>query len=206
MASLEMVSTQIFDSVPRKKKDLKVLVRDPFSNFRELIANDSGSNEDGKSKREALPRTSVSKTGESLPIPFSRLETNSNSFYNTGQPENSSRNDVNMGASSLVQIWEARSQQSSSSNSSPFSESLNDNDDLDSWEKESDARSVLPLVASTPRIRIRGRQTFEDFLIMILRERNKELKRLAACCEVSKFSPRACERLRVLFLDLKLVI
>lgn len=248
MASLEMASTQMFDCVPRyrnrKEKDLKVLVRDQFKNFREFLVDDSGSNEDGKCKRvvlESSSRSSVSETGESPnPNPTSsQLETNSNSFYNLGQPENPSRNDISMGASSLVHIWEARSQQSSSGlsqslidsrtssgssvfeNSSSFSESLNDeaknnNDDIDwcsqsdmsyvsdSWEKEREARNFLPLVACTPRIR--GRQAFADFLIMILRERKKELKWLASCYAVSKFSPRGCERLQVLFFGLKLVI
>ena len=102
----------------KKKKNLKVFVTDRYNSFRVLPIDDSGSNEDGKRKEviECSSRSSVFEAGESLQIPSSYpLETNSNPFYNQSQPETSSRNGVSMGASSLVQIWEARSQQSSSS-------------------------------------------------------------------------------------------
>ncbi|VYS69299.1 unnamed protein product [Arabidopsis thaliana] len=102
----------------KKKKNLEVFVRDRYNSFRVLPIDDSGSNEDGKRKEviECSSRYSVFETGESWKIPSSYpLETNSNPFYIPGQPETSSRNGVSKGASSLVQIWEARSQQSSSS-------------------------------------------------------------------------------------------
>ncbi|XP_023637637.1 uncharacterized protein LOC17876118 [Capsella rubella] len=137
------------------EKNLKVFSRDCFNSCCAFPVDDSGGNEDGKSKEvlECSSRSSVFKTGEPLLIPSSNpnpnsypLENKSNLFCNPGQPETSSRNGVIIGASSLVQIWEARSQQSSSSlsqslidsrtssglslsdisNSSFFSEFLND--------------------------------------------------------------------------------
>ncbi|CAE6220132.1 unnamed protein product [Arabidopsis arenosa] len=150
----------------KKEMNLKVFVGDRFNNCRVLIVDDSGSNKDGKNKEvlECYSRSSVFETGESLQIPSSYpLETNSNPFYNPGQPETSSRNGVIMGA---IQIWEARSQQSSSSlsqslfdsrtssglslsdisNSSSFSEFLNDqarkNNESSSEEIDSDMSNV----------------------------------------------------------------
>lgn len=122
MASIEMASRDH----NKQEKNLKVFIRDRFNNCRAYPVDDSGSNEDGKRKSkevlECSARSSVFETGESLQIPSSNpnptsypLENNSNQFYNPGQPETSSRNGVIMGASSLVQIWEARSQQSNSS-------------------------------------------------------------------------------------------
>ncbi|XP_010495679.1 PREDICTED: GRIP1-associated protein 1-like [Camelina sativa] len=138
----------------KKEKNLTVFVTDRFNSCRAFPIDDYASNEE-KSKQvlECSSRSSVLKTGEPLQIPSSNhnptsspLVTNSNPFCNPGQPETSSRNGVIIGASSLVQIWEARSQQSSSSlsqslidsrtssglslsdisNSSSFSEFLND--------------------------------------------------------------------------------
>ncbi|KAG7536418.1 hypothetical protein ISN44_As13g003690 [Arabidopsis suecica] len=150
----------------KKEKNLKVFVGDRFNSCRGFPVDDSGSNEDMKRKEvlECFSRSSVFETGESLQIPSSYpLETNSNPFYNPGQPETSSRNGVIMGA---IQIWEARSQQSSSSlsqslfdsrtssglslsdisNSSSFSEFLNDqarkNNESSSEEIDSDMSNV----------------------------------------------------------------
>ncbi|KAG7532717.1 hypothetical protein ISN45_Aa08g003770 [Arabidopsis thaliana x Arabidopsis arenosa] len=162
MASIEMASRDR----NKKEKNLKVFVGDRFNSCRGFPVDDSGSNEDGKRKDvlECFSRSSVFETGESLQIPSSYpLETNSNPFYNPGQPETSSRNGVIMGA---IQIWEARSQQSSSSlsqslidsrtssglslsdisNSSSFSEFLNDkarkNNESSGEEIDSDMSNV----------------------------------------------------------------
>ncbi|XP_002863550.2 uncharacterized protein LOC9299626 isoform X2 [Arabidopsis lyrata subsp. lyrata] len=162
MSSIEMASRD----GNKKEKNLKVFVGDRFNSCRVIIVDDSGSNKDWKSKEvlECFSRSSVFETGESLQIPSSYpLETNSNPFYNPGQPETSSRNGVIMGA---VQFWEARSQQSSSSlsqslidsrtssglslsdisNSSSFSEFLNDqarkNNESSSEEIDSDMSNV----------------------------------------------------------------
>lgn len=213
MASLEMVSTKMFECVPsdrsKKEKDLKVLVRDQSDIFHVFPVDDSGSKQDGKEVLECSSRTSVSETEES-PQTLSYPETNSNPFYNLVETENSSRNEIIMGASSLVQIWEARSRPSSPTRNhflidSLFFESISDEarnngeevDNIsDSCEKERDSRCLPPLV------RIRGRQAFEDFLMMILRERKTYLKWITGLTLVSKFSPRGCERLQVLLFQL----
>ncbi|KAJ0242537.1 RING finger PFF0165c-like protein [Hirschfeldia incana] len=212
MASLEMVSTKMFECVSsdssKKEKDLKVLVRDQSDNYRVFPVDDSGSKQDGKEVLECSSRTSVSETEESLQT-LSSPETNSNPFYNLFETENPSRNEIIMGASSLVQIWEARSRPCSPTRNhflidSLFFESLSDEarnngDEVDwcvqsnisdSCEKERESRCSAPLV------RIRGRQAFEDFLMMILRERKKYLKWIAGLTLVSKFPPRGCERLQ----------
>ncbi|WZY78099.1 hypothetical protein YC2023_024483 [Brassica napus] len=214
MASLEMVSTKMFECVPsdrsKKEKDLKVLARDQSDNFRVFPVDDSGSKQDGNEVLECSSRTSVSETEEAQQIIYSP-ETNSNAFYNLAETENPSRNEIIMGASSLVQIWEARSRPSSPTRNhffidSLFFESLNDEarnngDEVDwclqsnisdSCEKEKERESRC----SPPSVRIRGRQAFEDFLMMILRERKKYLKWIAGLTAVSKFSPRGCERLQ----------
>lgn len=236
MSSIEMASRDR----NKKEKNLKVFVGDRFNSCRAFPVDDSGSNEDGKGKEvlECFSRSSVFETGESLQIPSSYpLETNSNPFYNPGQPETSSRNGVIMGA---VQFWEARSQQSSSSlsqslidsrtssglslsdisNSSSFSEFLNDqarknnessSEEIDSdmsnvsnsYENDREGRCFLELAScSTPRIR--GRQANEDVCKMILCDRKNELEWLAGRYSVSKFSPRGCGRLQVLFFYLNL--
>ncbi|XP_033139908.1 uncharacterized protein LOC103848459 [Brassica rapa] len=212
MASLEMVSTKMFECVPsdrsKEEKDLKVIARDQSENFRVFPVDDSGSKQDGNEVLECSSRTSVSETEEAQQI-ISSPETNSNAFYNLVETENPSRNEIIMGASSLVQIWEARSRPSSPTRNhffidSLFFESLNDEarnngeevdwclqlNISDSCEKERESRCSPPLV------RIRGRQAFEDFLMMILRERKKYLKWIAGLTAVSKFSPRGCERLQ----------
>ncbi|CAH2046449.1 unnamed protein product [Thlaspi arvense] len=224
MASLEMVSTQMFEC-NKKEKDLKVLVRDRFDAF---PVDNSGSNQDGKSKDvlECSSRSSVSETEESLQTLSSNsspLETNSNLFYNPGQPENPSRNEIIIGASYLVQIWEARSQHSISiqnqslidsrtssglslsENSSPGSFFESPGEEIDwfsqsdksyvteSGQKEREARISFP-----PLVRIRGKQAFDDFSMMILSDRKKDLKWLLNCNAVSKFSSRGFERLQVL--------
>ncbi|CAA7014864.1 unnamed protein product [Microthlaspi erraticum] len=203
----------------REEKNLKVLVRDRFNSCKAFpVDTCGGSNEDGKSKEvlECSSRSPVSETEDSLQTPSSNqtsspIETNSNPFYIPGQSENPSRNEITtMGASSLVQIWEARSQQSSSwqsqssenSNSSSFmDEAKNNNDEevdsqsdmsyvSESCEKEREARCFLPLV------RIRGKKAFDDFLMMSMHEREEDLKWLAGQCTVSKFSPRGLGRIQ----------
>ena len=219
MASLEMVSTKMFECVPsdrsKKEKDLKVIARDQSENFRVFPVDDSGSKQDGNEVLECSSRTSVSETEEAQQIIYSP-ETNLNPFYNLVETENPSRNEIIMGASSLVQIWEARSRPSSPTRNhffidSLFFESLNDearnngeevdwclqSNISDSCEKEKERESRC----SPPSVRIRGRQAFEDFLMMILRERKKYLKWIAGLTAVSKFSPRGCERLQVLLFD-----
>ncbi|XP_010445857.1 PREDICTED: kinesin-like protein KIN-7M, chloroplastic [Camelina sativa] len=161
-----------------KEKNLTGFVTDRFNSCRAFPAEGSASNEEkNKEVLECSSRSTVLKTGEPLQIPSSNhnptsspLVTNSNPFCNPGQPETSSRNGVIIGASSLVQIWEARSQQSSSSlsqslidsrtssglslsdisNSSSFSEFLNDverknnessGEEID-WSPQSDMSNV----------------------------------------------------------------
>ncbi|KAH0898999.1 hypothetical protein HID58_048567 [Brassica napus] len=212
MASLEMVSTKMFECVPsdrsKKEKDLKVLVRDQSDSFHVVPGDDSGNKQDGNEVLECSSRTSVSDTEEAQQN-ISSPETNSNPFYNLVETGNSSRNEIIVGASSLVQIWEARSRPSSPTRNhffidSLFFESLNEearnnseevdwclqSNISDSCEKERESRCSPPLV------RIRGRQAFEDFLMVILRERKKYLKWIAGLTAVSKFSPRGCERLQ----------
>ncbi|KAG2282937.1 hypothetical protein Bca52824_054157 [Brassica carinata] len=218
MPSLEMVSTKMFECVPsdrsKKEKDLKVLVRDQSDSFHVVPGDDSGSKQDGNEVLECSSRTSVSETEEAQQN-ISSPETNSNPFYNLVETGNSSRNEIIVGASSLVQIWEARSRPSSPTRNhffidSLFFESLNEearnnseevdwclqSNISDSCEKERESRCSPPLV------RIRGRQAFEDFLMMILCERKKYLKWIVGLTAVSKFSPRGCERLQVLLFDL----
>ncbi|CAH8296246.1 unnamed protein product [Eruca vesicaria subsp. sativa] len=212
MASLEMVSIKMFECVPsdrsKKEKDLKVLIRDQSDNFRVLPVDDSRSKQDGKEVLECSSRSSVSETEDSLTF-ISSAETNSNPFYNLVETENTSRNEIIMGASSLVQIWEARSRPSSPTRNhflldslffeSPIDEVRNNGEELDwclqsnisdSCEKERESKCSPALV------RIRGRQAFEDFSIMILRERKAYLEWISGLTTVSKFSPRGCERLQ----------
>ncbi|KAG2301851.1 hypothetical protein Bca52824_030502 [Brassica carinata] len=203
MASLEMVSTKMFECAPsdRSKKDLKVLVRDQSENNRVFPVDDSGSKQDGKEVLECCSRSSVSETEQMISSP----ETNSNPFYKLVETENPSRNEIIVGASSLVQIWEARSRPSSPTRNhflidSLFFESLSDNGEEVDWSLQSNisdsCEKERELKCSPPLVRIRGRQAFEDFLMMILRERRKYLKWVAGLTAVSKFSPRGCERLQ----------
>ncbi|KAL0693019.1 hypothetical protein Bca4012_060199 [Brassica carinata] len=193
----------MFECAPsdRSKKDLKVLVRDQSDNNRVFPADDSRSKQDGKEVLECCSRSSVSETEQMISSP----ETNSNPFYNLVETENPSRNEIIVGASSLVQIWEARSRPSSPTRNhflidSLFFESLSDNGEEVDWSLQSNishsCEKERELKCSPPLVRIRGRQAFEDFLMMILRERRKYLKWVAGLTAVSKFSPRGCERLQ----------
>ncbi|XP_010537083.1 PREDICTED: uncharacterized protein LOC104811913 [Tarenaya hassleriana] len=251
------------------EKNLKVFVRDHLD--REAMEYSSRSPvSDRKQTRESQILQQVSSNSLS-PSPSVSI---SKQFCDPGQPENPSRNEV-LGASSLVQIWEARLQHpnsgqsqaltdsrttsglSQTENSNSCSESLNEEivDESDgiqlldegnnraesdsgsqsekNWvsdlgEKERERVRVLDIIRklsiesetnndngslanndsvgtsnkevqtmeqrSFPQVacgpRIRGRQAYEDLLMYIVRDRQKELAWLLDRNAVSKFTFR----------------